>query len=370
MGARGERARSGLCRGRGRLGIGLLGVAAAVLAGPVRAAEPSIRVLLAESDAAVEVRRGADATSLRPAQGGLRANGQLSGGIWRAAGAEPVVVDGVRVRGAVEVARVPGGLRVVNELPLEAYVAGTVGREVYSFWDPETLKAQAVVTRTYALHERERRARRAFHVASGTHGQVYGGVAAETPPVLAATRATRGEYLAWRSKPILAVFHSASGGQTASAQEVWGRAEPYLVSLPVANEEDSPDTYWRASISGTTLGRALATLGLQLGPVHEIRVLERTPSGRARRVELRGDRGDSVLGARDLRSALGENVIRSTLFEIRSAGDDFVFVGAGHGHGVGMSQWGAQAMAVRGADYRQILAAFFPGTELTQGPPR
>jgi len=331
------------------------------------AAEPSVRVLLADSAGAVEVRRGVELTSLRPAVGGVRANGQLSGGVWRAEGDQLVVVDGVRVRGAVEVDRVAGGLRVVNEVPLEAYVAGTVGREVYAFWSSETLKAQAVVSRTYALHERALRARRAFHVVGGTRGQVYGGVDAESPAVLAATQATRGEYLAWRSKPILAVFHSASGGQTASAEEVWGRAAPYLVSLPVENEEDSPDSYWRASISGTTLGRALARLGLQIGTVREVRVVQRSSSGRALRVEVRGDGGDSKLGARELRSALGENVIRSTLFEIRPAEGGFTFVGAGHGHGVGMSQWGAEAMARRGADYRRILASFFPGTELSQG---
>jgi stage II sporulation protein D len=62
-------------------------------------------------------------------------------------------------------------------------------------------------------------------------------------------------------------------------------------------------------------------------------------------------------------------VIRSTLFEVRDAPEGFVFVGSGHGHGVGMSQWGAQAMAMRGAGYREILATFYPGTELVPGLP-
>jgi stage II sporulation protein D len=327
-------------------------------------------VLLSESVETVEVRLGGVTTTLLPAPGGMRADGQLLGGVWRSAGGESVEVDGLRVRGAVEVDRVPAGLRVVNEVPLEAYVAGTVGREVYPDWSPETLKAQAVVTRTYALHERERQARRAFHVFGGTRGQVYGGVGAESPAVVAATSATRGEILTWRSRPILAVFHSASGGQTASAEEAWGRPTPYLLSQPVENEEDSPDTYWRASIPGTTLGRALATLGLAIGPVREVRVVERTPSGRALRVHVRGEGGDSQLRARDLRSALGENVIRSTLFEIRGDEDGFVFVGSGHGHGVGMSQWGAEAMARRGSDYRRILATFFPGTRLSRSAAR
>ena len=177
-------------------------------------------------------------------------------------------------------------------------------------------------------------------------------------------RATRGQFLAYGGRPILAVYHSASGGRTASAQEVWGRPLPYLVSLPVANEEDSPDTYWRASIARPTLGRALASRGIRVGPIREFRVVERSPSGRARRLRVSGPEASQMLEARELRSALGEGVIRSTLFEVRSDGDRFVFVGSGHGHGVGMSQWGGQAMAVSGSDYREILGKFYPGAEL------
>ena len=173
-----------------------------------------------------------------------------------------------------------------------------------------------------------------------------------------------------RLRPILAVFHSASGGHTASAEEVWGRALPYLVSVPVEHEEDSPDTYWRASVSRTTLGRALVPLGVKVGPVRELRVVERSPSGRARTVRVRGRDGEKEIEARALRESLGAKVIRSTLFEIRATADGFVIVGSGHGHGVGMSQWGAEAMAQRGAGYREILASFYPGTELVRGEAR
>jgi stage II sporulation protein D len=246
-------------------------------------------------------------------------------------------------------------------------VAGTLGREAYRRWHPEALRAQAVVTRTYALHERARRAGAPYDLRGDTGGQVYGGLDAESPEAVAATRATRGEWLAFAGRPILAVFHSAAGGRTASAEEVWGRPVPYLVSLDVEHEEDSPDAYWRAAFPGTTLGRALAPMGVRVGPVREVRVAERSPSGRARRLRIRGDAGEAELPARELRQALGEGVIRSTLFEVREASEGFVFVGSGHGHGVGMSQWGAQAMAVRGAGYREILATFYPGTELVEG---
>jgi stage II sporulation protein D len=321
-----------------------------------------VRVRVLETSEPVQVGR----RQVAPAAVGLEVDGAPSGNRWSPAGAGPHRAGDLTVRGRVEVQRTAAGLRVVNDVPLEDYVAGTLGREIYPGWEPATLAAQAVVTRTYALHQRARRAARPWDVSAGTSDQVYGGVDAEGDAVRAAVRATSGEVLEFEGAPVLAVFHSSSGGRTASAEEVWGRALPYLVSLPVTDEQDSPDTYWRVRVPGTKLGRALVPLGLQLGAVREVRVVERSASGRALTVRFEGDDGGGSLRARDLRDALGASVLRSTLFEVRQMGGEFIFVGSGHGHGVGMSQWGAQAMARRGASYREILEAFYPGTELVR----
>ena len=332
--------------------------------------EPIVRVQLVETESVVRVSHGGGMVTVKPARGGILVGGKRVGDVWRPV--RPAAfggfgVDGRRVRGRLEVRRTAGGISVLNRVGLEDYVAGTLGREVYQSWHPETLKAQAVVTRTYALYEMTRNATRGFDVGAGTGSQVYGGLDAETPSVLKAARATRGEYLAYRSAPILAVFHSASGGRTAASDEVWGESLPYLVSVEVANEEDSPDTYWRASVSGTTLGRALAPVGVEVGAVQEFRVIERSASGRAARLQVRGKKGSAVIEARALRTALGAAVIRSTLFEIKPSEDGFIIVGSGHGHGVGMSQWGAQAMAQGGARYQEILSTFYPGTRVMEG---
>ncbi len=312
---------------------------------------------------------GADGRQTRfaPSGSGLRVGSRTVGPVYRLHAAMPMRAAGLRVRGTVEVRRAGKGLLVIAELPLEDYVAGTLGREAYRRWHPEALKAHAVVTRTYALHERALRARNPYHLRGDTGGQVYGGLDAELPEMVQATRATRGQFLAFHGGPILAVYHSAAGGMTASAEEVWGKPVPYLVSVEVEHEEESPDTYWRAAFPGTTLGRALAPVGVRVGSVREVRVAERSASGRAYRVRIRGDAGEAVLPARELRRVLGEGVIRSTLFDVRDLPEGFVFVGSGHGHGVGMSQWGAQSMAMRGAGYREILAAFYPGTQLVEG---
>jgi len=332
-----------------------------------------VRVLLMEADGPVRARDWRASrvdTVVEPGPGGLLADHRPVGQAYRIGGSGIVAVNQMRFRGRVEFRSFSSGMQVINEVGLEDYVAGILGREIYPDWHPETLKAQALVARTYALHERAEHGGERFDLDAGTDSQVYGGLTAETPAIREAVAATRGEYLAYDGEPILAVYHSASGGRTASSEEVWGRALPYLVSLEVDDEQDSPDTYWRASISKTKLGRALDALGIRIGSPREVQVVERSRSGRALRVRIRGDKGTHVLEARALRVALGESVVRSTLFEIRDAPDAFVFVGSGHGHGVGMSQWGAQSMAQRGATYREIVQAFYPGATLVEGVPR
>jgi stage II sporulation protein D len=322
-----------------------------------------------ETDGPVRVGAVGDRGALVTAEpGGLRVDGRPVASPWRLS-APLVHLDGLRLRGELQVGGSERRVRVVNRVPIEAYVAGTLGRETYPGWQAEMLKAQAVAARTYALHQAAARRGDAWDLAADTSGQVYGGADAETPAVLEAARATRGQWLAWEGRPILAVYHSASGGRTASAEEVWGRALPYLRSLPVEGEEDSPDTYWRASISGTTLGPALASLGVLVGPVRELEVAGRSESGRARSVRVRGRDGEAYVDARELRRVLGATVIRSTLFHTRAGSDGFVFYGSGYGHGVGMSQWAAQGMAREGAGYLQILRAFYPGAELREGLP-
>jgi stage II sporulation protein D (peptidoglycan lytic transglycosylase) len=337
----------------------------AIAASAASAAGEDLRVLLAESREPVIV----GGKRVVAEGSGLRVDGRRVGPRWELPGPGPHRAAGHWVRGSVAVERAGSGLRVINRVPLETYVGGTLGSEMYRRFDPAALRAQAVVTRTYALYQRARRAGQDFDVEADTSDQVYGGVGVEDEALARAVADTRSEVLTYEGQPILAAFHSASGGRTASAEEVWGTALPYLRSVDVEGEDESPDTYWRVRLSRSGVEQALAPLGLRLGDLREARVAARTPSGRAARVELTGSGGRASVTGRELRSALGDTVIRSTLFDIRELGDEIVFVGSGHGHGVGMSQWGAQAMAERGADYREILAAFYPGTRLERRTP-
>ena len=258
----------------------------------------------------------------------------------------------------------PAGERVrvlvggeVRSVPLERYVDSAVASETYASWPREALKAQAVVARTYALHERERRRKERYDLESSVLSQRFG-VTAPASSVREAVRETRGQYLSYGKQPILAVFHASAGGRTASAEEVWGQAVPYLRSVDSPDEE-APDHFWHYQIAGGDLIDALGEAGVQ-SPGYQLGEIGRTGSGRVAFVELGGTR----LTGRDLRKILGGRAIRSALFEVREERGSVTFFGSGAGHGVGLSQWGARELARQRQSYRQILAHYYPGTQL------
>ncbi len=355
-------------RGRGPA-LFALGLAAVGLAPIPTQAIPEcavgIRVLLAESVPDVRVALGGDARRFVHTSTGVRSQGRALGRRWQSTRFGPWRVLDQHIPGRLEIRWSRRGLGVIAHIPLEAYVAGTLAGEVPASWPAEALRAQAVASRTYALHQRDAApADQAWDVRADTSSQVYTGRVDPEPALGRAVSATRCEILGHEGTPILAAFHSASGGRTASAAEVWGEDLGYLRSRPVEGEDDSPDTYWRHELSRTTLSRRLEAAGHRLGAIHRVVVEARSASGRVARVRLEGSRSRITISGRALRSALGERSLRSTLFELRELEGSIAFVGSGNGHGVGMSQWGARAMAAAGHDYRRILQDFYPGTQL------
>ena len=343
---------------------------ALVVSSAAGADAPTVRVLLERVPSSALVTLPDDTTRRVAAQGssGIRVEGRFVGAAWESAETGLHRVGGWRFRGRVRIVRRGSELLVVGLIPLERYVEGTVGAEMPVSWSAAALEAQAIVSRTYALRAIAKPADGEYDLAATVRSQVFGGLPAAVPRAVAAVAATRGEYLAYGGEPILAAFHSASGGRTAGAEEVWGRPLPYLRSRVVEEEDEAPSTYWRMAISRSTLRRALAESGLDVGSQPALEVVSRWPSGRVRQLRARGAEGTRELSGRLLRELLGPNVLKSTLFEVRTDETEVVLVGSGHGHGVGMSQWGARSMAQRGMAPVAILADFYPGTTLARLP--
>lgn len=264
-----------------------------------------------------------------------------------------------------------GKLSLVNEVSLEEYVAGVLAAETERGWPLEALKAQAVVSRTFAFSERHRAD--GYHLCDLTHCQVYHGQVS-SPSSERAVRETRGLILAYRNKPAQALFHSTCGGVRAANQWIFGgEALPYLkggsdVEKGALLCRESPHAAaWNVSVSVSELSKALnARSETEVGFLRSL-MIERNPSGFVQRVSLAGDRRRVVDGYSfwlALGQTLGWGEVKSLNFTVAREGDRYRFTGKGLGHGVGLCQWGARKLALSGQSFRLILNRYFPGTVL------
>jgi stage II sporulation protein D len=282
----------------------------------------------------------------------------VSGGVTLAAHGEPVTISY-----PVTISARAGVLVIAVTLPIETYVERVVASESSSQESAESLKALAVVVRSFALHEAH--GHRDYDLCDSTHCQLlhWGANGGREAAAHAAVLATAGETMWFHGQRALAYFAKDCGGRTASPIEVWPRAKAvaYLPSQPDPFCTREGGREWASQITQADLTAALASHGLAPVGWQILSVAHRGESGRA--VTLRLDARE--ISAEDFRIAVGEslgwNKIPSTWFEVSREGDSFAFHGRGWGHGVGLCQKGAAAMAAQGRSSRDILAQYFPG---------
>ncbi|MBE9139460.1 SpoIID/LytB domain-containing protein [Nodosilinea sp. LEGE 07088] len=293
-----------------------------------------------------------------PDGGGVRLADWRSQAFWvEPTGGGYVFINDSWYRGRVLVMPVEGKVTAVNWVDLEAYLYGVVGGEMPASWPQEALKAQAVAARSYALYRRDRTQGQLFDVDSTTASQVYRGMAGEATSVQAAVNATQGQVLTYGGSVIEAVFHSSSGGYTENSEDIWQRPTPYLRGVADFDQE-APVFRWSETFSAEQFSQRIPGIGR----LQAVTTERATPRGRIVSIRLQGTAGTRVLTGTELRAALG---LRSTLGSVSVAGDTIRVDGRGYGHGLGMSQWGARALAGRGYSYQQILAYYYQGSVLS-----
>ena len=229
----------------------------------------------------------------------------LPGPLLFGPGAAPLEL-GRPYRGQIQVAAAGTKLQAVDVVGLEPYLQGVVAAEMPHTWAPETLKAQAVAARSYALSHLQTGS---FDLYPDTRSQVYRGVTAETPETSAAVQATAGQVVLYAGRVAKTFFFSTSGGRTMSAADAWGTPIPYLVSVP--DPYDTLSTYhdWGPfAFSAAKLGKALHTQGRLLDVQTDA-----NSSGRVASVTAIGANGESTATGPAVRRALG---LRSTWFSV------------------------------------------------------
>ena len=261
--------------------------------------------------------------------------------------------------------------RVVT-IPLEDYVLGVLSVEAAVEDEIEALKAQAIVSRTYALKNLGRHASEGFDLCSNTHCQQYVSESRGSEKMRRAVIDTTGEVLLDASgQPADAYFHAACGGYTANFETLWGTPGPsYLRGVRDDYCATMSNHDWTDEIPAAQLAKALASDALtDAGKrIDDVVVTKRDATGRAEIVSIEGERRRQVRGW-DFKlivgRALGWNVLKSSRFSVSRRGATFIFRGSGFGHGLGLCQNGAHVMARRGGTFEQILDKYFPGARIS-----
>lgn len=263
----------------------------------------------------------------------------------------------------------------VIELALDEYLAGVVAAEMPALFPDEALKAQAVAARTYSMnklagsappehkgaalccdpsHCKAYKPLSAMAVNWGISSQVY------TDKIKNAVFITDGEILLYDDQPISAVFHSTSSGKTERAADVWGKDVPYLQSVKSTGEEESPRFSSRVELSPGEFSEKFKKLYINAdfssNPANWFSDINRSSAGGVKTISV----GGVPTTGNIIRNLCG---LSSTNFAVSASADKIVFETKGYGHGVGMSQYGARALAEQGKSYREILSLYYTGVE-------
>ena len=260
-----------------------------------------------------------------------------------------------------------GTVTVVDELGLEEYLYGVLPHEMSPEWPVEALKAQAVVSRTFALTSLGRHEDEGFDVTDDNLSQVYTGLG-DSQRIKDAVRSTAGQTLTYNGRPLTTYFHSTCGGHTSDPEDVWGKKAPKpLHGVKDKWCKDSPHYRWDAYFTTADILAALNKNGMTAARLDKIAEGERGTAGWLVDIKLKTEKGWKTVSANQFRLWLGTKDLKSVhLDKIKKRKKGFQFEGRGYGHGVGLCQWGARAQADDGRDYKKILDFYFPGAALTR----
>jgi len=328
---------------------------------------------------------------------------------------------GYKWYGGFEYRRSTGGnINVINVVDLDDYIKGVLPYEMNASWPLEALKAQAVCARTYALLQTKHYASYRFDVCNTTDCQVYQGANQASAMTDRAAEETSGLVATYGGQYAETYYCSSNGGASESPENVWTDARPYLVGKedPYEGSAAIPDYTYTIQYTYSQLTSLLKSKGYAIGTVNSAWVSQTTPTGNVSEITFRDTSGKTLVVSKEAcRSALSTRSMRFTIsgggggswhvngagetlsslsgaytisgsgsVEACGGGDSYVMTasgtsllqipiasaggngititGSGYGHGVGMSQYGAKAMAEMGYSHEDILLFYFTGITL------
>ena len=300
--------------------------------------------------------------------------------------------------------------QLINVLPVEDYLESVISSEMSADAPDEYLKAHAVISRSWLMRILQKQAHdfpelpategeyisftqndlhSDFDVCADDHCQRYQGVSEAGERAINAVKATRGQVLIDTSGLIADCrFSKCCGGRTELFSAAWNDIDlPYLPAAPdpycdpsaltaqerealaacLKDYDSATDYYrWEEIVPKELISVNLKKyLNINLGEILELRPIETGYSGRIVKLEIRGTKGDIIIGKElTIRRILSTSHLKSSAFQVSPYPDGFMLTGRGWGHGVGLCQTGAAVMAIRGFKFEEILQHYYPTTKL------
>ena len=329
-------------------------------------------------------------------------------------------------RGKIEIGRYgKDKLLAVNIVDLENYLYSVVVSEIYASWPSESIKAQAVAARTFAIYYvtiAKKFPSAPYDLDDTVNSQVYKGYGVEDRRVTSAVDDTKGKMIYYDGSVIPAYFFSTSGGRTEASEHVWSASVPYLKSMSDLYETEPARAPWVKTYTPSDIERELMKRDISVGSVLDLEVMGYTDAGRVLELKVVGSGGTYILKKETMRQWLGMDSRKFTLirpmdvpflkhsvvsgknyvgvvdysgaYVMNSSGKSekllgqkeqvivmsadniinqpmisggtgkFILAGVGFGHGVGMSQSGAKGMALAGYNYKDILEYYYKGAKV------
>ena len=258
----------------------------------------------------------------------------------------------------------------IREMDLEEYLCGVLAGEMKNDWPEEALKAQAILARTFVVKfitEKQSKYSGADISTDIEEAQAYD-FAGVNDRIRDAVEKTRGEIVCYQGNPIYAWFHAHSGGRTATAEEGLSYREdaPYTQSVESHESSQAPqdDAEWEAEFTEQQVIAAAADVGVNLGDsVKSVQAGAKGESGRLKTISINGN----DIPVNEFRIAIGSTEMKSAWITDIQYQDGMLYLqGKGYGHGVGMSQWGAYALAEEDKSADEIINMYFRDVEIVQ----
>lgn len=330
-----------------------------------------------------------------------------------------ISVDGAAYRGTIElIPTAENTFTVINYVNINDYIASVVGKEMSPSWNIEALKAQAVCARSYTISTFNKHSSLGFNLCATQDCQVYKGISGESEKTVQAAHETKNQVLTYEGKVASTLYSSSNGGSTAYSKNVWGNDVPYLTGKSDIHENPAEisNSPWQVKLTNEEIKEKLGQNDIDIGDIYNIKVTGADEFGRTYKVTIYGTKGSfdlvndktrtffglrsqkysitdsktntaklyakgsgeaslvssynciSSSGVKETPAQIGVQTVSGIKsYSIRNASipdGAYLLDGTGWGHGLGMSQWGAKAMADKGFSYTDILEFYYTGTTL------